>query len=129
MLADWKNLQLTTELEDKYATSGDYLGALTVKEYLSKGAEGYVAVEAYLTDCATRAEKEEVEKVLKFVENVEALQADIDTMATKLEGAWKNALPEGDVKEARTIYTTLQTNMLIIKETFLMNTQKNWLTI
>ena len=98
---------MTTELEDKYATSGDYLGALTVKEYLSKGAEGYVAVEAYLTDCATRAEKEEVEKVLKFVENVEALQADIDTMATKLEGAWKNALPEGDVKEARTIYNNI----------------------
>ena len=28
-------------------------------------------------------------------------------MATKLEGAWKDALPEGDVKEARTIYNNI----------------------
>ena len=101
-----ENLQLTTELEDKYATNGDYAGE-TVKTYLTNGGVGYKAVKAYYDECATRAEQEEVEKVLKFVENVEALQADIDTMATKLEGAWKDALPEGDVKEARTIYNNI----------------------
>ena len=102
-----ENLQLATELEDKYATSGDYLGALTVKEYLSEGAEGYVAVKAYYDQCATRAEQEEVEKVLNFVTNVVKLEESIDTMATKLEGAWKDALPEDAVKEARTIYNNI----------------------